>query len=125
MLYDATSFYLYNPNANNQIRVSQLIFESLDENGNLSGYWFEGRSWSQFYSFVEPFSCVRLEMTKVSGWLRPSQCREYNATITPEQDGDIVFWTSRPSVAAFRVLWQGQEVGRCDVAANQCEAYLP
>jgi len=125
MLYDATSFYLYNPNANNQIRVSQLVFESLDENGNLSGYWFEGRSWSQFYSFVEPFGCVRLEMTKVSGWLRPSQCREYNATITPEQNGDIVFWTLRPGVAAFRVVWQGQEVGRCDVAANQCEAYLP
>jgi serine/threonine protein kinase len=125
MLYDATSFYLYNPNANTDIRVSQLVFESLDESGNLSGYWFDGRRWSQFYSFVEPFSCVRLEMTKVSGWLRPSQCREYNATITPEQDGDIVFWTPRPGVSAFRVLWQGQEVGRCDVSTNQCEAYLP
>lgn len=125
MLYDATSFYLYNPNANTDIRVSQLVFESLDESGNLSGYWFEGRRWSQFYSFVEPFSCVRLEMTKVSGWLRPSQCREYNATITPEQDGDIVFWTPRPGVATFRVMWQGQEVGRCNAAASQCEAYLP
>lgn len=125
MFYDATSFYLYNPNTNTDIRLSQLVFESLDENGAPSGYWFDGRSWSQFYSFVEPFACVRLEMTKVSGWLRPSQCRQYNATITPEQDGDIVFWTLRPGVSAFRVVWQGQEVGRCDVAASQCEAYLP
>ncbi|MCP4361631.1 MAG: protein kinase [Chloroflexi bacterium] len=125
MLYDATGFYLYNPNANNAIRVSQLVFESLDENGDLSGYWLEGRRWSQFYSYVEPFSCVRLEITKLSSWLRPSQCREYNATITPEQDGDIVFWMPRTGVAAFRVLWQGQEVGRCDVVANQCETYLP
>ena len=125
MLYDATSFYLYNPNADNNIRVSSLVFESLDENGDPGGYWFDGRRWSQFYSFVESFGCVRLEMTKVSGWLRPSQCREYNSTITPEQDGDIVFWTSRQGVEAFRVMWQGQEVGRCDVTANQCEAYLP
>ncbi len=124
MFYDATSFYLYNPNVAD-IRVSQFVFESLDDNGNPSGYWFEGRSWSQFYSFVEQFSCARLEMTKVSGWLRPSSCRRYNATITPEQDGDIVFWTSRPGVAAFRVMWQGQEVGRCAVTASQCEVYLP
>ncbi|MCL4263441.1 MAG: protein kinase [Anaerolineae bacterium] len=128
MFYDGTSFYLYNPNANG-VRVSPLVFESLDENGNLSGYWFEGRSWAQFYSFVEPFGCARLEMTKVAGWLRPSQCREYNSTVTPEQDGDVVFWTARPGVAAFRVVWQGQEVGRCSVNgsadANQCEVYLP
>ncbi len=125
MLYDATSFYLYNPNTSTDIRVSSLVFESLDENGDPGGYWFDGRRWSQFYSFVTSYSCVRLEMTKVSGWLRPSQCREYNSTITPEQDGDIVFWTPRAGVAAFRVLWQEQEVGRCDVNANQCEVYLP
>lgn len=124
MFYDPTSFYLHNPNANG-IRVSPLVFESLDENGNLSGYWFDGQRWAQFYNLVEPFGCARLEMTKVAGWLRPSQCREYNSTVTPEQDADIVFWTARPGVAAFRVVWQGQEVGRCSVSANLCEVYLP
>jgi hypothetical protein len=68
---------------------------------------------------------VRLETTKADNWLRPSQCREYNATITPEQEGDMVFWTQRPSVAQFRVLWQGQEIGRCEVIASECETYLP
>jgi hypothetical protein len=72
---------------------------------------------------------VRLEMTKVAGWLRPSQCREYNSTVTPEQDADVVFWTARPGVSAFRVVWQGQEVGRCPVNGSgdttQCEVYLP
>jgi serine/threonine protein kinase len=128
MLYDPNSFYLYNPNANG-VRVSPLVFESLDENGNLSGYWFEGQRWAQFYNQVESFSCVRLEMTKVAGWLRPSQCREYNSTVTPEQDADVVFWTARPGVSAFRVVWQGQEVGRCPVNGSgdttQCEVYLP
>ncbi|GIK56031.1 MAG: protein kinase [Chloroflexi bacterium] len=128
MFYDSHSFYLYNPNANG-VRVSQIVFESLDENGNLSGYWFEGQRWAQFYNLVEPFGCARLEMTKVAGWLRPSPCREYNSTVTPEQDADIVFWTARPGVAAFRVVWQGQEVGRCPASAsaeaNQCEVYLP
>lgn len=124
MFYDTTSFYLHNPDAARQ-RVSELVFEALDENGNLSGYWFDGRRWAQFYSFVEPSGCARLEMTKVAGWLRPPQCRQYNATITPEQDGDIVFWTQRPGVAAFRVVWQGQEVGRCPINAGPCEVYLP
>ncbi len=128
MLYDPTSFYLYNPNANG-VRVSQILFESLDENGNLSGYWFEGQRWAQFYNQVEQFGCARLEMTKVAGWLRPSQCREYNSTVTPEQDADIVFWVARPGVAAFRVVWQGQEIGRCpanaSADASQCEVYLP
>lgn len=124
MFYNGTSFYLHNPNRAD-IRVSPLVFESLDENGNLSGYWFEGRSWAQFYSLVEEFGCMRLEITKVTGYLRPSQCREYNSSVTPEQNADNVFWTQRPGVAAFRVVWQGQEVGRCSVTANQCEVYLP
>lgn len=128
MFYDGTSFYLHNPNPAG-VRVSSLVFESLDEAGNLSGYWFEGRSWAQFYSLVEQNGCARLEITKVGSWLRPPQCRRYNSTVTPEQDADNVFWTARPGVAAFRVLWQGQEVGRCPVNgsgdANQCEVYLP
>ncbi len=125
MLYDPTSFYAYNPNADDKLRASEFTFEALDGSGNPTGYWFDGRRWSQFYSFIEPFSCMRLEMTKVSGWLRPSQCRSFNSTITPEQDGDIVFWTAHDGVTQFRVVWQGQELGRCDVNSNQCEVYLP
>jgi hypothetical protein len=125
MFYDPTSFYLYNPNRDLDIRVSELSFESLDENGELSGYWLEGRRWSQFYSFVESFGCVSLEVTKVDGWLRPSQCRVNNAVITPAQEDDLVFWTQRPGVSKFRILWQGSEIGRCDVTATQCEVYLP
>jgi hypothetical protein len=143
MFYDPTSFYVYNPNRETDISVSELIFESLDEDGELSGYWFDGRRWAQYYSYIESLGCVRLETTKADNWLRPSQCREYNATITPEQEGDMVFWTEynatitpeqegdmvfwtqRPSVAQFRVLWQGQEIGRCEVIASECETYLP
>jgi len=125
MFYNLTSFYLYNPNRDMDIRVSELSFESLDENGELSGYWLEGSRWSQFYSFVESFGCVILEVTKADGWLRPSQCRVNNAVITPAQEDDMVFWTQRAGVAQFRILWQGNEIGRCDVTATQCEVYLP
>lgn len=125
MIYDHTSFYVYNPNPDYRVRVSQLLFESLDASGELNGYWFEGQLWSQFYSFIEPFNCNRLEISNVSGWLRPSQCRQYNASVTPVQDGDIVFWTQQEDSVAFRVLWQGNEVGRCQVDANRCEVYLP
>jgi hypothetical protein len=125
IFYDPNSFYVYNPDRETDIRVSQLTFESLDENGELSGYWFEGRRWSLYYSYVESLGCVSLEITTAESWLRPSQCRKYNATITPGQNSDMVFWTQRPGVAQFRVLWQGQEIGRCELDANKCEAYLP
>jgi hypothetical protein len=124
MFYNSTSFYLYNPNADTRVQVSQLVFESLDANSQLSGYWFDGVRWGQFYSFLNPMNCVRLEIPP-SGWLRPSQCRQYNSTVTPEEGGELVFWTPRVNVVAFRVVWQGEEVGRCDVNANQCEVFLP
>lgn len=124
MFYNSTSFYLYNPNPDPRVQVSQLVFESLDADGRLSGYQFDGVRWAQFYSFLNPMNCVRLEIPP-TGWLRPSQCREYNSTVTPDEDGDLVFWTPQANVVAFRVVWQGEEVGRCDVNAGECEIFLP
>jgi serine/threonine protein kinase len=124
MYYNETSFYLYNPNADN-IRVSKLGFQPLDENGDPRGVLFEGLNWSSYYSFVEPFHCDRLEIADETGWLRPSQCSEYNASLTPELGHRFIFWTPRPEVTAFSVTWREEEVGRCDVTAGQCEVYLP
>ena len=125
LLYNSTSFYVYNPDAETRIGTGQLDFESLDANGQFSGYLFEGIRWAQFYSFLNPRNCVRLEVPP-TGWLRPSQCgNNYNATVTPEEEGELVFWVPRDNVAAFRVMWQGEEVGQCDVNASQCEVFLP
>ncbi len=124
LFYNSTSFYVYNPNSEGRVRVGQMNFESLDANGQFSGYLFEGVRWAQFYSFLNPLNCVRLEVPP-TGWLRPQQCRQYNATVTPEEDGDLIFWTPRENVTAFRVMWQGEEVGQCDVNTNQCEVFLP
>jgi hypothetical protein len=125
MFYNSVSFYLYNPSTNMNVRVIPLVFESLDENDQFSGYRFEGFRWSEFNNFINPRNCVRLELPVISGWLRPTQCSEYNATFVLEQDSEWIFWTARDNVTAFRVLWEEEEVGRCNVEVNQCEVFLP
>jgi serine/threonine protein kinase len=124
LLYDAYSFYLWNPNSE-RIAIRSIAFEALDGNGNSAGYYFDGTLWTQFYSFVEERSCNRIEMTGVPGHLRPPQCQGYNATVTPTIDDDLVFWTQRPGVSRFRVLWGGQEIARCELTGGRCEVFLP
>jgi hypothetical protein len=125
MYYNSVSFYLYNPSTNMNIRVIPLVFESLDENDQFSGYRFEGFRWSEFNNDVNPRNCVRLELPVITGWLRPIECREYNATFVLDQENEWIFWAARDNVTAFRVLWEEEEVGRCDVDVNQCEVFLP
>lgn len=124
LLYDAYSFYLYNPNSD-RLRASSIAFEALDIGGQPTRYRFEGQQWAQFYSFIEEGRCDRIETTRASSLLRPAQCRRYNATVTPQLADDFVFWTARPDVSQFRVLWDGVEVGRCELTVNRCEVYLP
>ena len=60
-----------------------------------------------------------------SGYLSPGQCNAYNAILTLEPQDSLVFWTARDGVQQFRVLWQGEEVGRCAIDAGSCEVTLP
>lgn len=124
LLYDENSFYAYNPEPD-RLRASSLSFEALNNGGNTVGYAFQGSSWAQFYSFIEQGKCMRIEINRAPSYLRPGQCSVYNSTVTPRTDDVMIFWTDRPSVTQFRVLWDGQEVGRCEIGAGSCEVYLP
>jgi len=57
--------------------------------------------------------------------LRPAKCREYNSTITPPENDPEHFWIERPDAVQFRVLWEGQEIGRCSIPGDFCEVYVP
>jgi hypothetical protein len=124
LLYDAYSFYAYNPGSE-AIAIRSIAFETLDGSGFPLGYRFDGTFWSQFHHSIQEGWCDRIETTRAPALLRPSQCRGYNATVTPQIESDLVFWIPREGVTLFRVLWENEEIGRCRIDAGACEVFLP
>jgi tRNA A-37 threonylcarbamoyl transferase component Bud32 len=124
LFYDDYGFYVWNP-PGVKITVQPLAFEALNEDGSPAGVRFAGWRWSQYYPYLEGGNCVRIEMLAAPSYLRPAQCRRYNAQVSSEADSDLVFWVLRPGVVGFRVLWNEQEVGRCEFGAESCQVFLP
>jgi serine/threonine protein kinase len=122
--YNAGGFYAWNP-GNRDFPVRQLSFEAVDSNGNATGLFFEGRRWAGYYPDIQVGQCDRLEILNDVPKERPGQCQGYNAIMTPEDIDPAVFWLPQENVNQFRVLIGGQEVGRCEMAAGQCEVILP
>jgi len=124
LLYNPSSFYVFNASPD-PVRLSSLKFEALNENSQSVGYSFDGYRWSQFYSFVADNGCARLEISKMSNYLRPGKCREYNSTITPPEGDPENFWIEQANTTQFRVLWEDQEIARCPVPGDFCEVFAP
>ncbi len=125
LAYNFDSFYLYNTGGE-RIRVNLISFQALDAADRPLRYGMAGNRWTQFYAFVDPFACNRIEPFGAEGpYLRPGYCRSYSATVTPARDGVEIFWRERDGAVAFQVLWDGQEVGRCPLAPDSCTVYIP
>jgi serine/threonine-protein kinase len=126
LLYDENSFYLWNP-SQPQLRVIPFMFEPLDSSGLPTERRFEGLAWTQFYGFVEAHACVSMEITQSSPWLRPRQCRYHNALLLPPRNSELVFWIQHGDAVEFRVMWDGEEIGRCPMANSeqQCDVFIP
>lgn len=126
LFYDETSFYLLNADIAS-ISIRLITFEAIDENtGDPTRHLFSGRLWSDFFDELEEGKCVRIETVEGPTWMRPQECADYNATVTPANEtSDLVFWISRSNVSQFRVLWIGQEVGRCQTHLGLCQIFLP
>ncbi len=122
--YNPSSFYVFNASSE-RVRISNMIFEALNSDGQPVGYSFDGYRWSEFYSFAASNGCVRLEAQKMSDYLRPPKCREYNSTVTPPEGDPQHFWVERSDVVQYRVLWGGQEIARCPIPGDFCEVYTP
>jgi serine/threonine protein kinase len=124
IFYNDNSLYLYNA-AGKAGETSPLAFERLDASGTALNR-FDGWHWSQHYPRVEADSCVRVELRGSSPYLRPTQCQgRYNSSITASRTDSDVFWTSQKDSNQFRVLWNKQEIARCEIAAGMCEVFLP
>ncbi len=125
LLYDEYSFYVWN-GGDESFRVSNLFFEALNADGASLAYSFDGWRWSQvgFHS-VESGKCDAIETTDAPSVLNPARCRDYNARVTPNISSNLVFWISHGGATQFRVLWDEEEIGRCEIDRGFCEVRLP
>ncbi len=124
--YTDRGFYLFNP-GDRDLEISPIVFEALDAAaGTPTQYRFEGKIWAQFFLILEKGKCDLIEITGTSAYQsRPTECGSFNAQRTPRSDSNDIFWLPRDGITVFRVLWNGQEVGRCEIAAGRCEISLP
>ncbi len=125
LYYNESSFYLYNNSA--EIRsLSGFSFERVNNDGTFQDR-FEGWQWEVYFADSQPDRCVRLEIyqSKVT-YLNPVICKNrYHSTLQPNKDSQSLFWIPKENSHQFRVLWQEEEIARCEIAVGLCEVLVP
>ncbi|MBN1311176.1 MAG: protein kinase [Anaerolineae bacterium] len=125
LLYNEGGFYLWNP-GDRRLSISGVSFEALyDADGQPAEYRFEGSLWAAYYATLFEGRCDALEIIGGPATSRPAECIGYNASRTPVASSPWLFWLQRDGISRFRVLWENQEVARCEIAAGRCEVYIP
>jgi hypothetical protein len=124
LYYDESSLYMLNASGAS-VRLAPFAFERLDNFG-AAIHRFEGQQWAEFNSTISNGWCTRMEIFQREPYLRASQCNgRFNSSITPTGGDPFVFWTTYPDSTHFRVLWDDQEIARCEIGAAFCEFFLP
>ena len=123
LYYDENSLYLHNLSGD-RVLLNPFAFERLDAYG-VPLNRFEGGRWAQFYPYIYALSCTRVLMGNAATYLNPPQCQAYNAEVWVERGMSLDFWTPREGSAQFRVLWNSEEIARCEIAAGSCEVFVP
>jgi tRNA A-37 threonylcarbamoyl transferase component Bud32 len=124
LYYDDSSFYLKNLSPNTR-RLANLSFEAITNNGRTTAA-MDGTFWAEIYPLIKPDTCAVLELVGFKQHLKPETCdRKVIVLRTPTQDVDFIFWTKDKGAKEFRVLWNGQEAGRCAIGRKVCEVRLP
>ena len=125
LYYDNYDFYIYNAGGTNR-SISPFTFERLDENDEPLNA-FLGWYWGEFYSTLNVGRCMSIEITgNPNDYLNPSRCHNiYLSTRYYEPGDDVIFWTRTEGSTQFRVLWDGEEMGICDIDASFCEVFVP
>lgn len=124
LYYNETSFYMQNLSGKDR-SVFPLAFERLDRNDRPENR-MEGWYWGNIYSKFRADYCMVLEILTTEDHLSPPECNNHFLVIrTPTSDSELIFWTKEKNYREFRVLWNDEEVGRCKIAEETCEIYLP
>jgi hypothetical protein len=124
MYYDETGFYIKNLSGKDR-SVYPLAFEQLDKDGKPVKR-VEGWYWGNIYSKFRADYCLVLEILTRTDHLSPPECKNrYLVIRTPTYESGMIFWIKEKNYREFRVLWDDDEVGRCKIAEQYCEVYLP
>ena len=115
---------MYNSGTDAIREIGNISFEALTIEGLPTGYSMTGGRWSAAYFAIETHKCNGVEILDAS-WTKPSQCGSYNALVNEEVGNSTIFWLARAGVTHFRVLWNGVEVARCEIAARTCSGFVP
>jgi hypothetical protein len=124
LYYDQYGFYIYNASDTNR-SISQITFERVNNDSTFANR-FDGVNWEELYPILHRERCMRIEIQSSPSYLNPAICRNYyySTRIVP-RGNEWIFWTPQPDSTQFRILWMGEEVGRCDISAGFCEVYVP
>lgn len=125
LYYDAYGLYLYNASDANR-SISPIAFERLDLAEQPLNR-FDGWRWADFFPTLQTGGCMQIEIqNNPNPYLNPEVCKKgalSRRSFTGESE--FIFWTALPTSTHFRVLWQNQEVGRCEIRAGFCEVFVP
>ncbi len=125
MFYNQHAFYLWNP-GERRLSVDQISFEAMDAaTGSATQYGFPGSLWAQYYSDLHTNFCDSIAIGGQPTSSPPGECVGFNAVRTPVSTSPQLFWLPREGISQFRVLWDSQEIARCETRLEQCEAFLP
>ena len=125
LYYDDYGFYIYNAAGTNR-SVSPFTFERLDADGEVLNT-FLGWYWGEFYPTLSTGRCMRIEINdNPNAYLNPPTCQNiYLSTRSFYLDNEYIFWNRAKGSTQFRVLWEGEEVGLCEIDAGFCEVFVP
>jgi serine/threonine protein kinase len=125
LYYDAYGLYLYNASDANR-SISPLAFERLDLADQPLNR-FDGWRWADFFPTLQTGGCMQIEIqNNPNAYLNPAVCKKnYLSRRSFTAQSEFIFWTALPNSTQFRVLWQNQEVGRCEISAGFCEVFVP
>ena len=122
--YNENSLYFHN-RSNITRSISAFTFERLSDQGEAINF-FGGWDWGFYYPNITPDRCMAIELYLSPPFVRPAECiQPYLSKLGPTRDDDRIFWTAQGNSSEFRVLWQGEEIGRCQIDAGICEVFVP
>jgi eukaryotic-like serine/threonine-protein kinase len=128
--WNDTSFYMLN-NVGEPRSFAAFAFERLDANG-LPTDRFTGHRWENGnFTYIPQKLCAAIKIygDEDPPYLSPIECHNgYAGIVQPrkEQDRALFFWNPKNDGSMqFRILFNKEEVGRCEISALTCEVYIP
>lgn len=128
--WNDTSFHMLN-NVGEPRSFAAFSFERLDANGQPTDT-FKGYRWENGkFTYLPMGVCASIKIygDEDPPYIDPIECKHAYASIVQprkEQDRAMFFWNPKNDGSTqFRVLFAGEEVGRCEISAGTCEVYIP